>query len=184
MPDSYLIDGYNLIYALGMIERSQGARALEQSRLRLLRFLEASFADAVARVTVVFDAQHAPCLVPRRQNFHGITILFAPSRQSADDLIESLIEAHAEPKSLVVVSNDNRLKNAARHHGARGWTDADLLDFLERKPDSAGAIGSSEPEKEMRPMSPTERDEWVQEFKGIEQDPALKEFFDLDRFED
>src|SRR5436309_6148711 len=93
MAESYLIDGYNLIYALGLIERPLGARALEQSRRRLVDFFKESFDENETKhITIVFDAAHAPRHVPRQQPMYGMLIRFAPKKQSADDLIESLID--------------------------------------------------------------------------------------------
>ena len=60
MHDSYLIDGYNLIHALGMIRKLMGPGGLEESRNTLLAFLAKAFGENASRVTIVFDAQHAP----------------------------------------------------------------------------------------------------------------------------
>src|SRR5437016_3218596 len=122
MSDSYIIDGYNLIHALGMIQKQMNAGGLEESRRKLLVFLTDRFGADAPRVIVVFDARHAPGGVPRQQTYHGLHVHFAPKDQSADDWIEKLIKDEAQPRALVVVSNDNRLQNAARRRGARGWS--------------------------------------------------------------
>jgi predicted RNA-binding protein with PIN domain len=180
MHDSYLIDGYNLIHALGMIQHKMAPGGLEESRRRLLAFLAQAFGAEASRVTVVFDAKHAPRGVPRQQEHHGLHIHFAPSQQTADDMIETLIEEEAQPRALVVISNDMRLQNAARQHGARPWSHEALLDFLEKraKPPTAPTD-----EKKTDAMSPEEIKRWLKEFAWLETDPELKEFFDLDRFE-
>ena len=110
MPDSYVIDGYNLIHALGMIRKEAGPGGLEASRNQLLQFLAQSFGDRTTEVTVIFDAKHAPRHVSREKIIHGVHVRFAPKGQSADDLIETLIDEHASPKTLVIVSNDGRYK--------------------------------------------------------------------------
>jgi uncharacterized protein len=185
-PDSYLIDGYNLIHALGFLDRQTGAGVLESARQRLLDFLHDSFADDAGRVTIVFDAQHAPRHVSPQQNYRGLHILFAPRHQTADDLIEALIEDHDAPCSLAVISNDSRLQHFAQRRGSPAWSHSDLLDFLEKRTASSkppGAAGGAQ-EKQTDPMSRAERDHWLKEFKALESDPDLKEFFDIDRFED
>ena len=105
---------------------------------------------------------------------------FAPKDQSADDWIETLIDQHAAPRSLIVVSNDMRLQTAAQRAGARGWSHEELLDFVERrhKPaeDSASEVRPSE-------LTPDEKQRWLKEFEHLESDPALREFFEMDRFE-
>jgi len=53
MADSYLIDGYNLIHALGLLDRQRGATALEESRQRLLEFLHEGFEADSGCATIV-----------------------------------------------------------------------------------------------------------------------------------
>jgi predicted RNA-binding protein with PIN domain len=183
MADSYLIDGYNLIHALGLIERQLGTKALAYSRRRLLEFLKESLEDEAPSVTIVFDAQHAPRHVAREQSLFGMRILFATDAQSADDLIEILIDANQTPATLVVISNDHRLQQAAHHHGARAWSHTDLLDFIDKRR-SASREKTAPDADEKEPSSSADREHWINEFKSLESDPELREFFDLDRFED
>jgi predicted RNA-binding protein with PIN domain len=182
MADSYLIDGYNLLHALGMIQHKVGPGGLEAARTRLLDFLATAFDDKAQRVTVVFDARHAPRGAAREQTYRGLQVQFAPSKKSADDAIEDAIEEAVAPKSLVVVSNDTRLQNAARRRGARFWSHHDLLDSFDQQNSNVKA-NVVEDEKGDGPMSPDEAKRWLKEFESIEEDDDLKEFFDLDRFD-
>jgi predicted RNA-binding protein with PIN domain len=181
MRDSYLIDGYNLIHALGMIQRNMGPGGLEKSRGQLLAFLTEAFGDSSSRVTVIFDAKRAPPGVSRQQEFHGLHIHFAGKNQTADDMIETLIDEEPQPLSLVVISNDMRLQSAARHRGARAWSHEALLDFLEKRAPTRPPANADE--KRADDMSPEELKRWLKEFESLESDPELKEFFDLDRFD-
>jgi predicted RNA-binding protein with PIN domain len=179
MHDSYLIDGYNLIHALGMIRKKMDPGGLEESRRILLAFLAKAFGENAARVTIVFDAQHAPPGLPRLQEIHGLHVHFAPKDQNADDVIETLIYEADQPRALVVISNDHRLQLAAQRRGARTWSHDELLDFLEKRPPTA-----AKPEEESATMmSPAELKRWLKEFGRLESDPEFKEFFDHDRFE-
>ena len=180
MPDSYVIDGYNLIHALGMIQRHMNPGGLEDSRSKLLAFLAWAFGADSARVRVVFDAKHAPRGVPKQQRRHGLHIHFAPTNQSADDWIEKMIDEESQPRSLIVISNDMRLQNAARHRGARAWSHEALLDFLEKRAKPAAAPADDE---RFDALAPEELKRWLKEFARLESDPELKEFFDHDRFE-
>ena len=180
MRDSYIIDGYNLIHALGMIQHKMAPGGLEESRRKLLTFLAERFGDEASYVTIVFDAKHAPRHVSRQQQYHGLHIHFAPKDQSADDWIETLIEDAAQPRHLVVISNDMRLQNAGRHRGARAWSHEALLDFLEKR---AKPTTSAEASEKTQNLSPEEKKHWLKEFESLESDPELKEFFDLDKFE-
>jgi predicted RNA-binding protein with PIN domain len=182
MQHAYLIDGYNLIHALGMIQRNMPPGGLEASRRRLLEFLTAAFTGSNADVTIVFDAQGPQATGKRVQEHAGLHIRFAPRTQSADDLIEDLIEQSAQPDRLTVISNDMRLQNAARQRGARAWSHEDLLDSLDKKSSQATPT-SDEANEKADHTSPAELQHWLTEFKPLERDPKLKEFFDLDKFE-
>ena len=57
VPMHYLIDGYNLLHALGRLQTRTG---LEKARLRLLSRLHTAFGNESVHVTVVFDAAHPP----------------------------------------------------------------------------------------------------------------------------
>lgn len=175
MRDSYLIDGYNLLHALGMAQKHG---SLEDARNRLLAFLAAHFDDAT-HVMIVFDAQHAPRHVGRLQVYHGLHVEFAPKVMTADDRIEELLREAAQPESLVVISNDSRVQTDARRRGARAWTHEELLDSFEVKETAP----KQAPEEERPPVSPEETERWIKEFESLEKDPELKEFLDQDRFE-
>jgi uncharacterized protein len=181
MRRTYLIDGYNLIHALGMIQKHIGPGDLEIARRQLLDFLITIFGSDGPCITVVFDAKQSPPGIARQQEYQGLHIDFAPKAQSADDRIEDLIEASAEPHALVVISNDARLQAAAERRGASPWTHEALLDFLEEKGKPAPRA-NAEPER-LCEVNEEERKRWLEEFGSIEKDPDLKEFFDQDRFE-
>ena len=183
MADSYLIDGYNLIHALGMIQRQMKAGGLEESRRWLLDFLADSFGDDSSRVTIVFDAKHAPRGVARHQEHRGLHVQFAPSKESADDRIETLIDEESTPAALVVISNDRRLKDAAEHRGARSWSHEALLDFLEKQQAGKHAEAIPEADEKTQRLSPDDVKRWLKEFGGMEAAPKLREFFEHDRFE-
>jgi uncharacterized protein len=182
MLDSYLIDGYNLIHALGMIHKDAGPGGLKAARKQLLTFLRQSFGDNALHITVVFDAAHAPRGALRDQIINQMNVRFAPKGQSADDVIETLIGEHGSPKSLVVVSNDARLENAARRRGARSWSHEKLLDFFEMKKAAPAKPGTNPVDQKDEP-SAEEAKAWQKEFADVENDPDLKEFFDHDSFD-
>ncbi len=182
MNHSYIIDGYNLIHALGMIKTNLAPGELETSRRTLLAFLLGAFGGDAPRVTIVFDAKDAPRDRPRQQGYQGLHIHFAPKGQSADDWIETLIANEMEPAGLVVVSNDMRIQNAAMKGKARAWSDQDLLDyFLEKRRTPSKHAESVEDRS--GPVSADQVSSWLKEFESLEKDPALKEFFDYNRFD-
>ncbi len=123
---SLIIDGYNLMHAAGDFGHGAGPGGLERSRTALLRFLAQTLEPELAsRTVLVFDAS-AQRGEPRRQQFRGLTVVFAAGYEDADALIEELIRRHSAPRSLTVVSSDRRLRSAARRRkatsvGSRQW---------------------------------------------------------------
>src|SRR5262245_13388076 len=113
---SYLIDGYNLMHAAGLMATGKMApKVLEAARKRLLNILRFSLPEKdTARTTVVFDATGAAQGASAVVHHHEIEVRFAVRHQQADDVIEELIRRHSSPRSLTVVSDDRRLKDAAR----------------------------------------------------------------------
>src|SRR5262245_9957963 len=126
----YLIDGYNLLHALGAPRRRAGPGALEKARLRLLGRLHGALRDQGPNVTVVFDAARAPAGVPAEAEYHGIRVRFAAGLAAADDLIEEVIRKAPAPKHLTVVSDDRRIQAAARRRRCPVLGCADFLLWL------------------------------------------------------
>ena len=56
MSTAYLIDGYNLLYAMGVLVGPVGPTGLAKARLRLLGLLHGAHGEESAAVTVVFPA--------------------------------------------------------------------------------------------------------------------------------
>lgn len=174
MPASFLIDGYNLIHALGLVRKQAGPGELEASRRRLLEFLEERFASVAADITVVFDAKRKPRHAPTEEVVGRIAVLYAPRNQEADDVIEGLIERHPAPMRLVVVSEDRRLRKAAARRQAHSMSSQQLLEHLERRAEPRSGSSAAAPE----PMSPAEVEHWLREFQGVEIPNEYRDFLD------
>ena len=183
MKISYIIDGYNIVYALGLLNPKGGEGRLEAARSHLLRYLGESFGDRSARVTVVFDAKRAPRGAQREQIVSGLNVVYASDEKSADDWIETAIEQAREPRKLVVISNDTRVQEAARRRGAQAWSDQDLLNDFDSAQKKSRPTPEPQPEDRPGPTTPEETQHWVDEFSSIIDDPELRKFLDQDRFE-
>jgi hypothetical protein len=177
----YLIDGYNLLFAMGVLRPNLGPAGLEKARRRLLGLLAGAYGPEEApHVTVIFDSARAPAGATEVQDYQGVRVRFAGRGQEADDLIEQLIGHDSAPKQLTVVSDDHRVRDAGRRRGCAVLGCGDYLDWLarhrkgRRRPPGAGA----KPEK----VSAAEERYWLDEFAGLEEDPELRPFFELDRF--
>ncbi|HEX5443133.1 MAG TPA: NYN domain-containing protein, partial [Pirellulales bacterium] len=161
-----LIDGYNLIYAAGMIGRGIGPGGLERSRRALLDFVAESLDEHERqRVTVVFDAHGAPHGLPHTLVHRGITVRFAAGYADADELIEELIRADSAPRRLTVVSGDHRLQRAARRRRATALDSEQwYTDTLRRRGQRPPA---PPPAKPSLPADAREVEFWLAQFDDV-----------------
>src|SRR5687768_5957348 len=108
----YLIDGYNLLHALGLARKNGGRAAWDRARRVLLDWLADRHGATAADVTVIFDAQNSLGGVVEEAH-RGLRVLRDRGR-TADDLIEDLLNEEKSPETLTVVSNDGRVREAAK----------------------------------------------------------------------
>src|SRR5437879_3010668 len=100
----YVIDGYNLLHAIGLLRARAGPTALRKARIALLQLLVAGLGKESSSLTVVFDAEHAPFGLPAEEDYEGIHVRYAVNEPHADDLIEDIIRQQPSPNQLAVVS--------------------------------------------------------------------------------
>jgi predicted RNA-binding protein with PIN domain len=173
----YLIDGYNLLHAMGVIRGRLGPLGLEKARGRLLGLLRGAHGDESASVTVVFDAAGAPPGAAEERSFQGIRVQFARRPHEADDVIEMLIGLESVPRQLTVVSDDHRVQRAARRRHCPVQGCLDYLDELDRKRFVRQHQPQETPEKGTH-VSGTEVRRWMDEFADLEKDPNWRELAD------
>ena len=181
MAISYLIDGYNLLHAMGVLHGKVKRGGLEKARLGLLDLLREAFGNQADGVTVVFDAAGAPAGAKDHQEYQGLHIRYALGRQQADDVIEQLIQKDGTPKKLAVVSDDRRLQKAAQRRQAQALGCGDFLDLLDRfrRPRRPAPVTPDKTEI----MSDREKQEWIETFGDLDRmaggnDYGWEEFHD------
>jgi predicted RNA-binding protein with PIN domain len=179
----YLIDGYNLLHAVGIVgPELDGRITLDYARRQLLEMVYKAHREEPEHVTVVFDAARAAKKRPE-SSYKGIHVEFAVNYHQADDLIEVHIKRTAQPRDLTVVSNDHRIQNAADRKGCRFLDCGRYMDVL----NGTRPLAKSAPNgKTVKPesVSDVERAHWLREFAELENDPALKELSDPQEFMD
>jgi len=114
-----VLDGYNVIHAVPQLAR-QLDRSLEAARdalVSLCREYRAARGD-IERLYVIFDGDEAYAGGPHGEH-GGVTVLFTPRSEEADERILQLIRADGGRSRFVIVSNDTYIFNNARVHGAR-----------------------------------------------------------------
>lgn len=172
-----LIDGYNLMYAAGLLGTRLGIDGLRKVRARFLNDLAGALDPVDAhQTTIVFDATDPPPHLDTHARHKGMTILFAVDENDADERIEALIRAHSDPKRLDVVSSDNRIKLAANRRGAKSTSCDEFLDRLD-------ALKAARARKTETPVEPPERPSrisesesryWIEQFREIEDSPEFQ----------
>jgi predicted RNA-binding protein with PIN domain len=166
---SLIIDGYNLMYAAGILPAGSGARpgagSFERSRLALLNFIAETVAESeLSTTTVVFDAAAAPPGLPRTLTHRGVTVQFSSGYNDADELIEELILKSTSPRRLTVVSSDHRLHRAARRRKAQAidsdvWHAQVIAHRNQPRDDRPTA-----PQKPGTPVAMSEVEFWLKKF--------------------
>jgi uncharacterized protein len=142
---TFLIDGYNLMFAAGLANRSMPGAQFERARERFLDWLADGTSGRDDTLRVVFDAQQAPS--PSLERVHrGVRVRFA-FRQTADDLIEELVATEPKPAALTVVSNDSRVRESGRRAECVLATCEEFIDWLITPPQGTHATDSPEADK-------------------------------------
>lgn len=174
-----LLDGYNVLYAVGILGHGVGPGTLERARLALVNFLvEALPPEEVPHTTVVFDAQQAPADLPHTQRHRGLLVRFSVGYENADALLAELIRTASAPRRLTVVSNDHQVQQAARRRRAKVLEVEPWWSATERQRRRRHAPAPETPAERPGPLSEAEVAFWLKEFSSLppsEPAPAPRE---------
>ncbi len=160
---TFLIDGYNLMYAVGLVSRTTATAQFEGARFRFLDWLADGAKGRNAILRVVFDAQQAPS--PSLETIHrGVRVRFAYQR-TADDVIEELVAVEQKPHAVTVVSNDSRVREAARRADCGVASCQEFTDWLiSNDSEYQGAAAPRSPEPDKPEPTAEETDELLRAF--------------------
>ncbi len=174
-----LIDGYNLMFAAGLMGRKFTPEGFRKARNRFLNDL-AVFLDPVEAhlTTIVFDANDAPTHVLASVHHKGISVLYAVDHDSADEQIEDLIAQHPNPRTLTVVSSDHRLQRAATRRKAKVLSADEFLTQLDaRKERKRPSLAPVEPPERPEVLTVEESAFWLEEFREVAESEEAREIF-------
>jgi predicted RNA-binding protein with PIN domain len=174
----FIIDGYNLLHAMGILRGKVGPFGLQKARLGLLGLLHATYQERSPQVMVVFDAAHAPAGTSEEEEYKGIRIRWAVKDESADDVIESLIRGASTPTQLTVVTDDRQIQRAARRRRCRVCDCADFLEHAKRY--RRERLQKVHPNESRKPdqLSEDESQYWLRQFADLEDHPDMKKLSD------
>jgi hypothetical protein len=157
----FLLDGYNLMHAVGAVPVGRGG--FDTARRRFLDWLAGCPAVRGQAVRVVFDAQNSARDLGTSTH-RGLLVTYS-FRQTADDLIEALVSTEPNPQGLRVVSNDGRVREFARRHRCPVMTCGEFVDWLQR-PETNPANPDREGGDEKEPSTPDELEMLMKAFGG------------------
>lgn len=130
-----IVDGYNLLHALGRMRNIRSPGTLQLRREWLVGFLADALPGLRPHIVIVFDCSNPLRGPAQQQSQHGIRLYFVDQpKEQADDVIEDMLRKTPQPRRVIVVSDDNRLLVATRRHRAVAMKCEQFLDWLEQKP--------------------------------------------------
>jgi predicted RNA-binding protein with PIN domain len=135
----YLVDGYNLLYALPQMP----AGSWQDKRLERLKWLLKAKPYGKNQATVIFDNRQG---WGNEERYFDLSIIYT-SGETADDWIIRKVRETNNPRVLVVVSNDKGIERMIRGTGAR-WTSAQY--FVNAAPSEEPSAPPTEAENQNR----------------------------------
>lgn len=174
-----LIDGYNVMFAAGLMNGKLDPERFRKARLRFLNDLASAFEPVDAHMTtVVFDANDAPDHVPASMRHKGITVLYAVDEDSADERIEDLISHHTNPRALTVVSSDHRIQRAASRKKAKVVSADEFLTRLDSLKEKKRPTPEARAEEDRQGVPTAQESEfWMAEFRDLVESDEAREVF-------
>ena len=158
-----IIDGYNLLWAIQYTDENDSALTDLQMCFTLGRY----FSKMGEVGEVVFDGTGPP---DREQffNIDGLDVTFVGFKTDADTVIENKISANTDPKRLQIVTNDRRIKDAARRRKAES-VDCGRFWKKVKKTLSSKKKEPEEPDSKKYGIGESETDMWMKYF-GLDED--------------
>jgi uncharacterized protein len=178
----WLIDGYNVMHAGGRLGPKLGREGFRRARRRFLDELSAALGpDRARQTTVVFDASIHPGDFALDAQYRGLGILFALGDENADARIELLIAQHTKPKTLTVVSSDNRIRLAASRRRTKSLTADQFWEMIDDLKERGRIKRKIEPLPRPAPQVHVARatnDEaahWMETFRDVDLLPEIQQ---------
>ena len=176
-----LIDGYNLLHAIGYHGDLSEPGVLESARVRMLEKLSQYLTEEERKNSlVIFDAGHRSKDLKQQYVRDLIRVEFAMDHLDADSRIQELIRDDNVPKQLLVVSSDHRIQRTARARHASFLDSDQWLVLLESRLQSVSA--EADPDATLKPE--TENDYWMELFSSVSVEELREELRTSDLFAD
>jgi len=123
----YVIDGYNLIFRLGLTPAS-----LQGKREKLIETINQKASALQLSCTIVFDAAFSPG-ESTRSHIHHLEIIFSSQGQTADEWIIEDLKHKKSPQKIILVTSDKQLAWYARQMNVASQTIEEFMETLEKR---------------------------------------------------
>jgi predicted RNA-binding protein with PIN domain len=130
-----IIDGYNLMLR-GQRAGSIAASDLERLRDGLVQKVTGYAASRDIRITVAFDGQNGVG-APVAAATGKVKVVFSRPPENADALIKRLVQAHKQPREVLVVTSDQPLARFIRSCGCKLLSSEEWRQKMEQGRDEA-----------------------------------------------
>ncbi len=153
-----IIDGYNLL----RIIEAESDSAAPMDVKELCDKLRAYLKTAKENAKIVFDGT-GPLDKTGIEGGGRLSVIFSGTHREADDIIEDLIRTDSAARLLKVVSNDRRIKHAAKKKKATPVPCDDFWKQLIKTTEQANRR-IAEPKGKAGGITESETDLWMKEF--------------------
>lgn len=123
-----LVDGSNLVHAWPEL-RALAKRDRDAARAQLVQRLAPIHDLAEVRVTIVFDGRGAELAIERPAEHTTFSIVHTPVSLTADDVIERMVSAAAEPANCYVATDDVAERSLVSAAGGQTMSSHDLANW-------------------------------------------------------
>lgn len=132
MIKRYVLDGYNVIGKIRDLPEIMAAKSLSESRDALI-WIVAGIKQNKPRLefTIVFDGKSGEISDYCEGNPGGIKCHFTKRGEEADDYIGAMLRNAKDPSGIVVISDDNKVRNKCRVYGVTVESPSILQKFNE-----------------------------------------------------
>jgi predicted RNA-binding protein with PIN domain len=180
-PETFIIDGYNLLRRAFRYEEEHGLEAgRAKLEVRLREFQRA--AGGRARIVLVYDGVAGAVFSASSRSDPEFRVVFAPAPRTADEAVLEECRRLGATEEVTVVTSDlkdiaSRVKGPrVRHRTSEEF--AEMLDeAMERGPAAAGGEERPEPRSEKpapEEMKPAEVEEWLKIFSEPKPPPGRR----------
>jgi predicted RNA-binding protein with PIN domain len=111
---TYLLDGYNILFTL-----TESDRPLAEQRQKVIRFLQKRFASFKMNGILIFDGRIRRGEESGRSYPSPLEVIYTSEGESADALINELLEISKNPGLITVITNDRGIITRTRLLGGK-----------------------------------------------------------------